>query len=86
MIHGGEDPLAYFEAHPGRFRLCHVKDRTAEGEMVDVGAGEIDFPAIFARSEQAGLAHYFVEHDEPADPVASIRASHLHLSGLAEGG
>jgi sugar phosphate isomerase/epimerase len=86
IIHGGEDPLAYFEAHPGRFRLCHVKDRTADGEMVDVGAGEIDFPGIFARSEQAGLAHYFVEHDEPVDPEASIRASHLHLSGLTGGG
>lgn len=81
-IHAGSDPLAYFEAHPGRFHLCHVKDRTADGEMVDVGAGVIDFSGIFARSEQAGLIHYFVEHDSPADPVASIRASYTHLSGL----
>ncbi len=85
IIHGGEDPLAYFEAHPGRFHLCHVKDRAADGAMVDVGAGEIDFPGIFARSEQAGLAHYFVEHDQPGGPQASIRASYLHLSGLSEG-
>ena len=85
IIHGGGDPLAYFEAHPGRFRLCHVKDRTADGSMVDVGAGEIDFASIFARSEQAGLTHYFVEHDEPGDPEASIRASYLYLSGQSEG-
>lgn len=31
--------------------------------------------AIFARREQAGIQHYFVEHDEPADPLASVRAS-----------
>ena len=30
---------------------------------------------IFARLEQAGIQHYFVEHDEPADPLASVRAS-----------
>jgi sugar phosphate isomerase/epimerase len=82
-VHGGGDPLAYFERHPGRFPLCHVKDRTAAGEMVDVGAGAIDFAALFARAEQAGLRHFFVEHDEPADPLASIAASHDHLRGLA---
>jgi len=32
--------------------------------------------AIFARREQAGIQHYFVEHDEPADPLASVRASY----------
>lgn len=86
ILDGGEDPLAYFEAHPGRFHLCHVKDRTVDGEMVDVGAGVIDFPGIFGRAEQAGLVHYFVEHDEPGDPVASIRASYQYLSGLSEAG
>ena len=79
---GGEDPLQYFERYPGRFSLCHVKDMTADGEMVDVGSGQIDFAAIFAQSEQAGLKHYFVEHDEPADPLASIAASHDHLRAL----
>ena len=79
---GGEDPLQYFERYPGRFSLCHVKDMSADGEMVDVGSGQIDFAAIFARSEQAGLKHFFVEHDGPADPLASIAASHDHLRAL----
>jgi sugar phosphate isomerase/epimerase len=81
-VHGGGDPLDYFDRHPGRFSLCHVKDRTADGEMVDVGAGAIDFAAIFARSQQAGLEYFFVEHDEPADPLASIAASHDYLRTL----
>jgi len=82
IMRGGGDPLAYFERWPGRFTMVHVKDMdgTAERRMVDVGAGVLDFPSIFARAAQAGIQHYFVEHDNPADPIASIRASYAHLS------
>ncbi len=82
IIHGGGDPLAFFERWPGRVPLVHVKDRTADGDMVDVGAGVIDWAAIFARREQAGIRHYFVEHDEPGDAFASARASYRYLSEL----
>lgn len=78
----GYDPLTYFADYAGRFPLCHVKDRTADGEITAVGQGEIDFAAIFAQSEQAGLQHYFVEHDNPADPLASIQTSYAYLSQL----
>ncbi len=77
---GGVDALALFEAYPGRFPLCHVKGLSADGEMVDVGAGEIDWAGIFAHSDHAGLRHYFVEHDQPGDPLASIQASYRYLS------
>ncbi len=77
---GGVDALALFEAYPGRFPLCHVKGLGAGGEMVDVGAGVIDWAGIFAHSEHAGLRHYFVEHDQPGDPLASIQASYRYLS------
>lgn len=81
-IEGGQDPLAYFEAHPGRFHLCHVKDRLADGTMVAVGSGELDFAAMFAQADRAGLRHFFVEHDQPSDPGASVRNSYRHLSQL----
>ncbi|MEX2155502.1 MAG: TIM barrel protein [Gemmatimonadales bacterium] len=81
---GGQDPLAYFARHPGRFPMVHVKDSLGapEHRMVDVGAGRIDFKRIFAHSGQAGIRHYFVEHDEPADPLASIKASYDYLKQL----
>lgn len=82
VAEGGGDPLDYFERYPGRFRLCHVKDRTSDGTMVDVGAGTIDFASIFAAAETAGLEHYFVEHDEPADPIASVTTSYRYLDSL----
>ncbi len=77
----GADALALFAEYPGRFPLCHVKDMTADGRMADVGAGVIDWAELFARSEQAGLRHWFVEHDQPGDPLASVEASYRYLSG-----
>jgi sugar phosphate isomerase/epimerase len=84
MRAGGRNPLEYFETHPGRFPLCHVKDMDASGSMVDVGQGVIDWAAIFERAEQAGLEHYFVEHDQPRDPERSIRQSFVYLTGVSE--
>jgi sugar phosphate isomerase/epimerase len=79
---GGRDPLDYFAKYPGRFSSVHVKDMDASGAMVEVGAGTIPFATYFARSAQAGIRHYFVEHDNPGDPMASIEASYRHLAAL----
>jgi len=80
---GGYKTLDYFEKYPGRFQLCHVKDMAAEQAMVAVGSGTIDFATIFGASGQAGLKHYFVEHDNPDDPIASISASFKYLQNLS---
>lgn len=82
IVKGGRDPLAYFAKHPGRFCSVHVKDMDANGAMVDVGAGQLPFATYFAQARQAGIRHYFVEHDNPGDPMASIRASYEHLAKL----
>ncbi|HET9152250.1 MAG TPA: sugar phosphate isomerase/epimerase [Gemmatimonadales bacterium] len=79
---GGQDPLAYFQKYPGRFPMVHVKDMAAGQAMVDVGKGRIDWARIFAKRKEAGIRHYFVEHDEPPDPIASITASYRYLKGL----
>ena len=73
VTHAGADGAAYLRADPQRFPLCHVKDRNPAGEMVDVGEGVIDFSSMFAAG--SGLRHYFVEHDKPADALASIISS-----------
>jgi len=76
------DPLSYFNKHPGRFFGCHVKDMNNAGEMVSVGDGVIDFEKIFAKSKRAGLEHFFVEHDNPEDAIASVKKSFAYLSSL----
>lgn len=77
----GQDPQRYVGRWPGRFPLVHVKDMDAAGRMVAVGAGQIDFGAIF-KSAKGNIQHYFVEHDEPADPFASIQTSYTYLRKL----
>jgi sugar phosphate isomerase/epimerase len=82
----GHDPVAYFERYPGRFPLWHVKDGSGpELTMSDVGAGRMDWARIFGASETAGLRHAVVEHDEPADSLASVRASIDYLTALRDG-
>ena len=94
----GLDPISYFDRYPGRFPLVHVKDmkklpKISEGadvtklgpievDMTDVGSGVIDWKRIFANSDKAGIKHYFVEHDSPKDPFASITNSYNYLSKL----
>lgn len=82
IIKGGADPLAYFARYPGRFPMVHVKDMAPDQSMVDVGAGTIKWAEIFRQHRQAGIEYYFVEHDEPKDPIASITASYRYLTHL----
>jgi sugar phosphate isomerase/epimerase len=51
-------------------------------DMTEVGSGTIDWKRIFAGASRAGIEHYFVEHDQPADPIGSIRKSYQFLSTL----
>lgn len=85
MIKAGGDPLAYFKSNPGRFISVHVKDATAAPELAmrDVGAGAVDWKAIFAQRAKAGIKYFIVEHDEPKpDAFASIAASYNYLNKL----
>ncbi len=87
---GGGDPVAYFMQYQGRFPMVHVKDMikkpspdvTPDKVMVDVGKGSIDWKAIFAHSGHAGIQHYFVEHDQPPQPLVDIKVSFDYLNGL----
>jgi sugar phosphate isomerase/epimerase len=80
----GQDPLTYFARWPGRFPMVHVKDSKGppDNKMADVGAGKIEWKRIFAKEQQAGIKHFFVEHDQPGDAFASIRASCEYLKQL----
>jgi len=80
---GGKDPVELFKQHPGRFPLWHVKDLDAKRETVlPVGEGTIDYKRIFDAASTSGMKHFFVEHDMPKDPVASITTSYNYLSKI----
>jgi sugar phosphate isomerase/epimerase len=86
LVKGGGDPLAYFRQHASRFTMLHVKDSSGppDHRQVNVGSGTIDFGAILRldATQRHVVRHLFVEHDNPADPLAFARASFDHLSKL----
>ena len=83
-----QDPLALFAKYPGRFAMWHVKDlQMTEGKkaMAPVGRGTLDFRTMFAHAREAGMKHFFVEHDNAATTggsLASIQASYSSLREL----
>lgn len=82
---GGVDPVALIKKHPGRFPLWHVKDIDQDFKNVlPVGNGIMDFKAIFEQAEIAGLKHFFVEHDMPSDPFASITTSFKNMGKIVK--
>jgi sugar phosphate isomerase/epimerase len=95
----GVDPLALFNAHPGRFELWHVKDvfglktvnpslgpsaRTSSMAICPVGTGHIDFAPIFAQASFAGLKHFVVEQDNAAAWGDSLAAARVSFENLAQ--
>jgi len=79
----GVDAVELFRKNPGRFHLWHVKDLNKEKTApVPVGEGIVDFKSIFANADIAGMKHFFVEHDMPADPYASITTSYMNLQKI----
>lgn len=79
---GSSAPGELFVRHPGRFPALHVKDMAPNGDFADVGSGVLDFPGMFDTARQGGVRQWLVEHDAPADPFASARASYQYLSRL----
>ena len=80
---GGKDPVELFKQQPGRFPLWHVKDLDAKRETVlPVGEGTIDFKRIFDAASTSGMKHFFVEHDGPKDPLASIKTSFDNINKI----
>ncbi len=80
----GKNAVDYWTRFPGRFPCVHVKD-SAGGtahEMRSVGAGSIPWADLFAQRRLGGVKHFYVEHDNPTDPFASITSSFAYLNQL----
>ena len=78
-----EDPVAYFEKHPGRFELWHIKDieDSEDKFFAEVGQGTIDFERIFKARETAGMKLFFVEQDSSRrDIFESITMSFNYMN------
>jgi TolB protein len=82
----GADPVALLAAHPGRWKLLHVKELRRDAALapgqrsapvtdhVAVGQGRMDWKRIAPAAERAGIEGYFLE-DETPDPGRTIPLS-----------
>ena len=84
MSVAGKDPISYWTRFPGQFPMVHVKDNAGAptNAMQSVGAGTINWASLFEQRKLAGIEHFYVEHDNPPDPWASITASMAYLKRL----
>jgi sugar phosphate isomerase/epimerase len=90
VIVAGADPIAYFEKYPGRFSLCHVKDRmkdvpaTETDASCDLGTGSIDYSKILKAAAANGMQYYIVEQEryDGSTPLKSAEADAEYLRNL----
>ena len=78
----GLDPLKYLSANVGRVPSCHLKDISADGDFEDVGHGLIDFPSFVAAAEASGTEYYFVERDNPPEPMRTAERACAYLQQM----
>jgi sugar phosphate isomerase/epimerase len=96
MIHAGADPIAYLRNYPKRIQLLHLKDLkpgygisasidTEEKDTnAELGAGVIDWRALFQVAAVGNVKHYFVEHEGQMahPPLESVANSLEYLKTL----
>lgn len=93
IVHPGQDPVKLLEKYGSRFELMHIKDMkkgtptglfTGHSDVtnnVPLGAGTLDWPAIFQAARKAGVKWYFIEDESPT-AVEQIPQSLSYLEKL----
>ena len=70
---GDADPAALMDAHADRITRVHAADVDLDrGESVALGDGDVDRDAVVASARTADAEWLVYEHDDPADPIASM--------------
>ena len=91
---GGVDPVQTIRSLKGRVAQLHLKDlpkgtptnhdesTVPKEAFKEVGKGAIDWPAVLAAGQFAGVTQCHVEQDQSPDPIASIGQSIKYLKSL----
>ncbi len=91
---GGMDAVKMLKNLKGRVAQLHLKDllkgtptnhdesTVPKDAFQEVGNGIIDWPAVLAAAELAGVTQCHVEQDQSPDPIASIGESIRNLKAL----
>ena len=84
VVASGNDPLAYFKKHTGRFPLWHLKDMDlVKKQSTEFGKGGLDIQKIFDNSHLSGLKYFFIEQEEYSHtPMESMQQNMNYLQSI----
>lgn len=90
VVTAGADPIAWLDKYPGRWKLCHVKDRKKGADAkehdasVDLGTGSIDFKKILKTGASKGMEYFIVEQEryDNSTPLKSVAADAAYMKKL----
>ncbi len=90
VVAAGQDPEAWLNKYPDRFRLCHVKDMSKTPgadngkNSVDLGTGTIDFKKVLKTARQNGMHYYIVEQEyyQGTTPLKASEADAKYMKKL----
>lgn len=90
VVTGGANIDDYLKKYKGRWKLCHVKDRsktaaaTENDASVIIGTGSIDYPSILPKAKKYGVEYFIVEQEkfEGTTPMASAEADAKYMMTL----
>lgn len=93
VVAGGADPIELLHEYAGRVPRLHAKEAWPAGMSMqeagskDVGDGLVDWQAVLQAALDTGVEWVISEHDDPIDPLLSMRRSaeylHARVKNLA---
>jgi len=90
LVRGHVDPKEWIRRYQSRITAAHVKDIAPPGQnedqdgWADVGSGTLDWRDLWRTCREAGARWMVVEHDKPADPAETARASFAFLRHIED--
>ncbi|MDB5230170.1 MAG: sugar phosphate isomerase/epimerase [Chitinophagaceae bacterium] len=89
VVTAGQDPIAWINKYPNRFKLAHIKDRQKNVPLTEkknvsvvLGTGEINFPAIIKAGKS--LDYLIVEQEayEGTTPLAAAKGDAEYMKRI----
>lgn len=87
---GGQDPVRFLRAYPGRIYAIHAKDNASIGIRDDemnfapLGEGLLDWSGILPAAKGSRVQWFIIEHDKPKDAWSIITTSLRNLRAALE--
>ncbi len=90
VVTAGQDPVAWMQKYPSRFRLAHVKDRTKNLPLTEtnasttLGQGSINYAEILSAGKKHGLEYFIVEQEryEGTTPIKAAQDGAAYMKTI----